>query len=218
MSKLAAGDWIQVIIAIVLFLNLVYFWYQVDLTKRLNQPICGVKGIEPKVTPVPSGGAKVDVVSFAAILVNSGNYPATETTVSWKWFSVQNRVRIPTNLEDTQKGRKFVFLPKQELTWLLFYEQAEKTRERILGYEKYDEVEILVEYRDMKNELHQYSCTYKIMRLLTGEGDFYDSLLVKSNHHQSGGSVLWKWFLIPGLAASFAGLVLLILRAGRRVP
>lgn len=214
MTRLKPNDWIQGVIALVLLGNLVYFWHQVEITKKLNQPVCAVKEIEWKIIPVESKGTIIDVVSFAAILVNSGNYAATDATVSWKWYSIQDGKRHETNLKDERKIRKFVLPPKQELKWGLFYEQAGKTKERILGYNKYDEVEILVEYRDMNNEVRQYSCIYRIMRLLSSGLDVYETVLVKSTQSavkpSADYATLWKWFLIFGLGASFAGLVLMI--------
>lgn len=213
MPKLTVNDYIQGVIALVLLGNLIYFWYQVDLTKELNQPVCAVKGIEWKVIPVESKGNKIDVVSFAAILMNSGNYAATDTTVSWKWYSIQDGKRYETSLKDEQKIRKFVLPPKQEVAWNLFYEQAEKTKERILGYEKYDEVEILVEWRDIKKELRQYSCVYRIMRLLSPELNVYETILIGSTTNVHGGGHAmqpWKWLLILGLVSSCAGLILMI--------
>lgn len=130
MRRPKLNDWIQGVIAVVLLCNLVYFWTQVNLTRVLNQPVCGVKDIEPKVTPVPSGKKKVHVVSFSAVLVNSGNYAATDTIISWKWSTVQNGAKHTIKPFGADPDRKFVFLPKQELKWLLFHEQTKKTKKR----------------------------------------------------------------------------------------
>lgn len=218
MRRPKLNDWIQGFIAVVLVCNLVYFWVQVQLTKTLNQPICGVKHIEPQVTPVPSGKKKVNVVSFSAVLVNSGNYAATDTTISWKQSTVQNGAKYTIKPLGTEPDRRFVFLPKQELKWLLFHEQTEKTNKRILGYEKYDEIEIVIDYRDMRNELRRYSCVYRIMRLMSGQLDYYESFLWSSKNHERSQSMLWKWLLGIGLGVSFTGLIVMVHARRYRTP
>jgi len=210
MRKPKLNDWIQGIIAVVLLCNLIYFWIQVDLTKKLNQPICAVRGIDWKVTPVVSKDEIIDVLSFTATLVNSGNFAAHDATVTWKWYTFKDGVRKETNLQDIRKNRIFVLPPKQQVSWLLFHEQARKTRERICGYDKYDEVEISVEYLDIDKQSRRYWCLYRIMRLMSCNLDVYDPILIRSIYDQRGQSMAWKWLLGVGLGLSFAGLVVMV--------
>lgn len=176
-------DKINIVIAIltlsVLGYNLHLFWAQNKFTETLNQPLCAVKQLKAsKVTNIPN------VVEISVVIANLGNYVARNAYVESKLYTIKysggkEQSRELINGWQPQGIKDITILPRHEFDYFLVYVDKAAFNKKVEGYNSLVEVEVIIKYKDLRDKAQQYSCLYRITRLL-GE-DYYDAILINSN-------------------------------------
>lgn len=172
------AEYIQLFIAIILVLNLLAFWSQYKLTQILNQPICGVK----EVNVIP---ARDNIIEIYAIITNAGNYAAKEASITWEFGLNENWASHNasyTKIQEWTKEQKskLTILPRHEFKMILLYKDTKDIEKIMEGYKKALLVKLVIEYKDMNKIIKQYSCSYRITRLLLDNKQTYECTILES--------------------------------------
>jgi hypothetical protein len=178
------GIGVQAIIAIVLTItfivllcNLNAVQKQIRLGEILNQPLCGVKEVNVKQSTHPEA-MEVDVT-----IVNAGNEVAKKASISYETALIdrkENKKEIITNLSSIGVN-SITILPRSEIKNLLFYIRKEDLAKLVIGYDKFIELKVTIEYLNMKEEKIKYISSYKITRLLSGDLHYYEATIIESD-------------------------------------
>lgn len=150
---------------------------KIKINQTLNRPLCGIERIDV----LPTGNQ----IQISAFIKNYGSYLAKDTLINWKTYVVENlkcdkiiRKEIPTL--QSKRDIPITVLPKQEFKYFLFYVKKENFKKAVKGYDSAVELELNIIYKKTKDEPGQYSCLYRITRLLTDDRDEYEKILLKA--------------------------------------
>lgn len=150
---------------------------KIKIEQTLNRPLCGIE----KIDVLPTG----EQIQISVFIKNYGSYLAKDTLISWKTYVVENlksdkitRTEIPTL--QSKRDIPITVLPKQEFKYFLFYVEKENFKKAVKGYDSAVELELNIKYKKTKDEPGQYSCLYRITRLLTDDRDEYEKILLKA--------------------------------------
>jgi hypothetical protein len=172
------------ITAVVLAITLIVFYCnlravqkQILLSEILNQPLCGVKEVTVKSSVHPEA-MEVDVT-----IVNAGNEVAKKASISYETVAIDRKVNSKEIItSSSSKGENTItILPKSEIKNIILYIRKDDLAKMVIGYDKFIEFKVTIEYLNMKEEKIKYTSSYKITRLLSGELDNYEANIIESS-------------------------------------
>lgn len=182
------ADWIQVAIAIILAVNALVLYFnlnslnrQIKLTEVLNEPLCAVKEI--KINEVKDHANRIKIY---AVITNSGNYSAKNASIEWEFYQCKDLVSNKPSCEkikgwhsDLKKKMNITILPKQEFNYFLIDVPKEVLNKRVKGYDRGLRIKLTIKYNDMDDKPQQYSGSFLIIRV--GAPNIYEATIEKSS-------------------------------------
>lgn len=184
---LNTANFIQIAIAFILTVNLYVLYlnldslnHQIKLTEVLNQPLCGVKEI--KISEVKD---HVNRIKIYAVITNSGNYSAKNASIEWEFYQCKDLIGDKQacakikGWQSSPKNMNITILPKQEFNYFLIDVTKEELSKRVEGYDRGLRIKLTIKYKNMDDNLQQYSGSFLIIRV--GAPNIYEATIEQSS-------------------------------------